>query len=154
MKPLTRLYARWLAFTFAVASAGIAGAVLANAGGGAKATKVSRKAPTAGVVESVVRGAVGQREVAAGRDVRKAIEAELEASIARDGRILAGRGFLRGPVIGSTCTLMGSIASTAAGVVGRYNCLAIKRKIDQTLEGARFFGTINFTTRTYTFRGD
>lgn len=92
---------------------------------------------------------------------RKALEGELEASIERDGRILLGAHYLEGPIVGSTCTLMGAIESTAKGVVGHYNCMAIKRRIPNlfkeappTLEGARFFGTINFTANTYTYRGD
>jgi hypothetical protein len=102
-----------------------------------------------------------QSAVATGERQRKTLERELEAAIARDGRSLVSRHYLRGPVIGSTCTLMGSIESTAEGVIGHYNCMAIRRRIENlfkgvppTLEGARFFATINLTAGSYTYRGD
>ena len=104
---------------------------------------------------------IHQSAVRAGSRQRAALERELDAAIERDGRVLVNRHYLAGPVIGSTCTLMGSIESTAEGVVGHYNCMAIKRRIENlfkgappTLEGARFFATINFTASNYTYRGD
>jgi hypothetical protein len=86
--------------------------------------------------------------------LRKTYESELEAAILADAQLLVRVHFLRGPILGVTCTPMERGGQPVAANTARFNCLAIKRRIDHTLEGARYFGAIDFATGSHTYRGD
>jgi hypothetical protein len=84
-----------------------------------------------------------------------ALEARLDRSIAADARKLARAGALDGPILGATCTPLRAPASTGANSsTESYNCIAIRRRRGRTIEGARFFATIDARTGGFTFGGD
>jgi hypothetical protein len=87
--------------------------------------------------------------------LRPALEGRLEQAIASDARKLARAGALGGPILGATCTSMSMPGTTGAVSSTRsYNCIAIQRRRGLTIEGARFFGTIDTRTDGFTFHGD
>jgi hypothetical protein len=82
-------------------------------------------------------------------------ERQVERSIAADARKLARAGALDGPILGATCTPMsGPTTNNLASSIVSYNCIAIRRRRGRTIEGARFFATVDPRTRRFTFGGD
>jgi hypothetical protein len=85
----------------------------------------------------------------------KVAERQLAPTIAHDARKLVRGHVLDGPIVGATCTLMGApTVSDVGSRVVRYNCIAIQRRRAHTIEGARFFATIDSRTGNVTFHGD
>lgn len=94
-------------------------------------------------------------EMAEEARLRRADELKLERTIASDARELAEIGKLDGPILGATCSPMsGGSAANLSSSTGSFNCIAIRKRRGRTIEGARFFGTIDFRSGNYTFRGD
>jgi len=85
---------------------------------------------------------------------REVSEAQLERSIAGDARKLARAGVLEGPILGATCTPMSDPRAGLGPSTTSYNCIVIKRRRGRTIEGARFFASIDARTGHFTFGGD
>jgi hypothetical protein len=86
---------------------------------------------------------------------RRTSRVQLETAIAADARKLSRHGVLEGPIQGATCTPMEGPESTSPGPsITTYNCIAVRRRRGRTIEGARFFATINGRSGRFTFGGD
>lgn len=82
-------------------------------------------------------------------------ERQLAPTIAHDARKLVRGHVLDGPIVGATCTTMGAPTTSDVGSrVVSYNCIAIQRRRGRTIEGARFFATLDSRTGNVTFHGD
>jgi hypothetical protein len=88
------------------------------------------------------------------KNVRDA-ERRLPGMIARDASGLARLRKLGGPILGVACTPMNGPNTRGLGAsVRSYNCIAIQRRRGRTIEGARFFATIDAHNGAITFGGD
>jgi hypothetical protein len=112
--------------------------------------RVAKQAPLAAHTQS---DPTTSSEVALGARLRRTYEADLEAAILSDARLLVRSHFLRGPILGVSCTPMERGGHPIVNSTIHFNCIAINRWIEGTAEGARYFGTIDLATGSRTYHG-
>jgi hypothetical protein len=94
------------------------------------------------------------RELATSARSRRTYESQLEATILADARLMVRVHYFRGPILGVACTPAEAAGRPIIDSVIHLNCLAIKRRVGRTLEGARYLASINLLTGDHTYRGD
>jgi hypothetical protein len=81
-------------------------------------------------------------------------EQELQTVIAADARLMVRTHVLNGPILGATCTPMERGGAPVIASTLHFNCIAIQRRRGKTIEGARYFGSINVDTGSHFYKGD
>lgn len=122
-----------------------------------KGTQHSTTSPAVPAGQATLTDKTSSDPVTNAAQLRRTYEKELEARIEADARLMVQDKIFEGPILGVTCTPMERGGKPVVASTVHFNCLAIKRRIHTslgvTLEGARYFGEIDFATGTSTYAG-